>query len=165
MQTTKIYRLPFLTVSLFRQLQASSIESRQVWNTCKDLHKQCRVSRSAWLTLTDLQKHTKGKFELQSQSIQLVCRAFIGNIDSTRENRKQGLKDIKYPWRDKRFYPQCCLTLSPRSAARSAGSSVGRCPPATPDGSSVNEMFWLEANPLLGGWECHNKNNSVTAVD
>jgi putative transposase len=72
---------------------------------CKDLHKQCRVSHSPWLNLTDLQKHTKGKFELHSQSIQLVCRAFIGNIESTSENRKHGLKDIKYPWRDKKFYP------------------------------------------------------------
>jgi putative transposase len=34
-----------------------------------------------------------------------VCRAFIGNIESTKENRKHGLKDIKYPWRDKKFYP------------------------------------------------------------
>ncbi len=45
------------------------------------------------------------KFGLHSQSIQLVCRAFIGNIESTKENRKHGLKDIKYPWRDKKFYP------------------------------------------------------------
>lgn len=29
----------------------------------------------------------------------------MGNIDSTRENRKNGLKDMKYPWRDKKFYP------------------------------------------------------------
>lgn len=105
MQTTKIYRLPFLPITIFQQLQASSQESAKVWNICKDLHKQCRVSHSAWLTLTDLQKHTQGKFELHSQSIQLVCRAFAGNIDSTKENRKHGLKDIKYPWRDKRFYP------------------------------------------------------------
>jgi putative transposase len=105
MQTTKIYRLPFLSIEVFQRLQASSQESAKVWNTCKDLHKQCRVSHSAWLTLTDLQKHTKGKFELHSQSIQLVCRAFVGNIDSTKENRKKGLKDIKYPWRDKKFYP------------------------------------------------------------
>lgn len=105
MQTTKVYRLPFLLLEVLQRLQASSQESAKVWNTCKDLHKQCRVSRSAWLTLTDLQKHTKGKFELHSQSIQLVCRAFIGNIDSTKENRKHGLKDIKYPWRDKCFYP------------------------------------------------------------
>ncbi|HEY9633825.1 MAG TPA: transposase [Coleofasciculaceae cyanobacterium] len=105
MQTTKIYRLPFLSLQLFQQLQASSLESAKVWNTCKDLHKQFRVSHSPWLTLIDLQKHTKGKFELHSQSVQLVCRAFIGNIDSTRENRKHGLKDIKYPWRDKKFYP------------------------------------------------------------
>jgi putative transposase len=105
MQTTKIYRIPFLSLELFQRLQASSQESAKVWNTCKHLHKQCRVSHSAWLTLTDLQKRTKGKFDLHSQSVQLVCRAFIGNIDSTRENRKHGLKDIKYPWRDKKFYP------------------------------------------------------------
>lgn len=94
-----------MPVQAFQLLQASSQESAKVWNICKGLHKQCRVSHSAWLTLTELQKHTKGKFELHSQSIQLVCRAFMGNIESTRENRKHGLKGIKYPWKDKKFYP------------------------------------------------------------
>lgn len=105
MQTTKVYRLPFLPIGLFQRLQASQQESAKVWNTCKDLHRTCRVSHSKWLSLTDLQKHTKGKFELHSQSAQLVCRAFIGNIDSAIENRKHGLKNIKYPWRDKNFHP------------------------------------------------------------
>ncbi|MFP5269976.1 RNA-guided endonuclease InsQ/TnpB family protein [Coleofasciculus sp.] len=105
MQTTNVYRLPFLSIEVFQRLQASQQESAKVWNTCKDLHRTCRVSHLEWLSLTDLQKHTKGKFELHSQSIQLVCRAFIGNIDSTKSNRQQGLKNIKYPWRDKKFYP------------------------------------------------------------
>ena len=31
--------------------------------------------------------------------------AILANIDSTRANRRAGIKDRKYPWRMKRFYP------------------------------------------------------------
>ena len=54
---------------------------------------------------TALQKQTKGKYELHSQSVQMVCQAFLANIDSTSANRRQGIKDMKYPWRTKQFYP------------------------------------------------------------
>ena len=105
MQTTKIYRLPYQKPEVFERLKAAQIEAAKVWNECKSAHRECRINQTPWLNQTALQKLTKGKYELHSQSVQMVCQAFLANIDSTRANRRAGLKNMKYPWRTKRFYP------------------------------------------------------------
>lgn len=105
MQTTKIYRLSYQQTEVFKRLKAAQIESAKVWNECMEAHKECRINQTPWLNQTQLQKLTKGKYELHSQSIQMVCQAFLANIDSTKANRRSGLKNFKYPWRTKRFYP------------------------------------------------------------
>lgn len=35
----------------------------------------------------------------------MVCHAFLANVETTRQNRQNGSKKARYPWRDKRFYP------------------------------------------------------------
>lgn len=106
MQTTRIYRLKYQLQTAFEQLKTAQQEAAAVWNTCVEAHKECRINQTKWLSQTDLQKLTKGKFHLHSQSVQMVCQAFITNIDSTKENRRrQGNKIMKYPWRHKHFYP------------------------------------------------------------
>jgi putative transposase len=70
-----------------------------------EAHKQCRINQTPWLNQTALQKLTKGKYQLHSQSVQLVGQAFLANVDSTKANRRSGLQDMKYPWRTKKFYP------------------------------------------------------------
>lgn len=104
MQTTRIYRLPYQLPQIFERLKTAQQEAAAVWNKCMEVHKKCRSLHEKWLSQTDLQKLTKGKYELHSQSVQMVCQAFIANIDSTRENRLMGNR-MKYPWRTKRFYP------------------------------------------------------------
>ena len=105
MQTTKIYRLPYQEPEVFERLKAAQIEAALVWNECMSAHKECRVNQTPWLNQTTLQKLTKGKYELHSQSIQMVCQFFLANVDSTKANRRAGIKNMKYPWRTKRFYP------------------------------------------------------------
>ena len=105
MQTTKIYRLPYQKPEVFERLKAAQLESALVWNECMLAHKQCRVNQTRWLNQTALQKLTKGKYQLHSQSVQLVCQAFVANVDSTKANRRAGIKTMKYPWRMKKFYP------------------------------------------------------------
>jgi putative transposase len=105
MQTTKIYRLPYQKSEVFERLKAAQLESALVWNDCMEAHKQCRINQTPWLNQTALQKLTKGKYQLHSQSVQLVCQAFLANLDSTKANRRSGLQDMKYPWRTKKFYP------------------------------------------------------------
>ena len=105
MQTTKIIRLPYQKPEVFQRLKAAQTEAASVWNECMEAHKQCRVTQTRWPNRTGLQKLTKGKYQLHSQSVQMVCQAFLANIDSTKANRKSGLKKSKYPWRTKKFYP------------------------------------------------------------
>lgn len=105
MQTTKIYRLPYQKPEQFDRLKAVQMEAAKVWNECVEAHKACRIEQTSWPNQTALQKLTKGKYQLHSQSVQMVCQAFLANVDSTKANRRAGIKNMKYPWRMKRFYP------------------------------------------------------------
>ena len=98
MQTTKIHRLPYQKPEVFESLKAAQIEAAKVWNDCMNAHMECRINHTPWLNQTKLQKLTKGKYGLHSQSVQMVCQAFLANIDSTKANRKSGIKNMKYPW-------------------------------------------------------------------
>jgi putative transposase len=106
MKTVTIYRLDTLSSSRFQRLKAAQMEAAQVWNTCCELHKHARQQHTQWPGLHEMQQVTRGRFALHSQSIQAVFRAFLANIDTTRQLRKAHPElRMKYPWREKRFYP------------------------------------------------------------
>ena len=106
MHTVRIYRLTHLSPALFQRLKAAQMEAAQVWNACCELHKEARQTRSTWPGQNELQRATKGRFALHSQSVQMVVHAFLANIDATRELRATHPKMLtKYPWKTKRFYP------------------------------------------------------------
>jgi putative transposase len=91
---------------LFRRLKAAQMEAAQVWNRCMDIHKQARMSHTRWPSQHDLHHLTKGRFALHSQSVQAVFRTFLANIETTRTLcREHPEMRMKYPWREKRFYP------------------------------------------------------------
>ena len=94
MQTTKIYRLPYQKPKVFEGLKAAQMEAAKVGNECMEAHKECRINQTPWLNQTALQKLTKGKYQLHSQSVQMVCQAFLANVDSTRANRRAGRKNL-----------------------------------------------------------------------
>ncbi len=82
------------------------MEAAQVWNLCMELHKEARQEHGKWPGRNELQKATKSKFALHSQSVQMVVHAFLANVVSTRELRQtHPHMKMKYPWRTKRFYP------------------------------------------------------------
>jgi len=81
------------------------MEAAKVWNLCGEIHKQARMSHTKWPGRNELQKATKGQFALHSQSVQMVVHAFLANIDTTRKLRQSHQMKMKYPWREKRFYP------------------------------------------------------------
>jgi len=106
MKTVRIYRLGMLSSSLFQRLKAAQMEAAQVWNECMETHKQARVAHTLWPGRTELQKATKGRFALHSQSVQMIVHAFLATILATGELRKSHPHmRMKYPWRTKRFYP------------------------------------------------------------
>jgi putative transposase len=104
--TVRIYRLDQLSASMFHRLKAAQMEAAQVWNLCMETHKQARMSHIQWPDANKLHQITKNRFALYSQSVQQVTRAFLANIETTRELRKTHPQmRMKYPWRTKRFYP------------------------------------------------------------
>src|SRR5437660_1146874 len=106
MQTVRIYQLDQISSALFGRLKAAQMEAAQVWNYCMETHKQARLAHMKWPGRDALQKATKGRFALHSQSVQMVVHAFLANVETTRELRQSHPQmQMKYPWRTKRFYP------------------------------------------------------------
>src|SRR2546430_17230925 len=82
------------------------MEAAKVWDLCVEIHKQARMSHAKWPGRNEMQKATKGQFALHSQSVQMVVHAFLANVDTTRKLRQTHPQmKMKYPWREKRFYP------------------------------------------------------------
>ena|SRR5215469_4452036 len=109
MKTTRVYRLDHLSPTLFRRLKAAQKEAAQVWNVCVEAHRQARMSHTKWPDQNELHHLTRGRFALYSQSVQAVFRAMLGIIETTRKLRKEHPEmSMKYPWREKRFYPVHC---------------------------------------------------------
>jgi putative transposase len=104
METVHIYPLPKLRRGYATRLREARIEAAQVWNVCRDLHLAARQQHTRWPKRDDLQKATKDRFALHSQSVQMICHTFLANIETTKERRKTNRK-IRYPYKDKRYYP------------------------------------------------------------
>jgi putative transposase len=104
METVHIYPLTRLHRGYAARLREARLEAAQVWNVCRDLHLVARQQHTRWPDQNDLHRATKGRFALHSQTVQMIFRAFLANIEATKELRKTNRK-IRYPWKDKRFYP------------------------------------------------------------
>jgi putative transposase len=104
METVRIYRLDNLPPSLSRRLYDAQQEAARVWNFCKDMHQEARRQGTRWPNRDDLQKATKGQFALHSQTVQMICHAFLANVETTRQVKRQNPK-MRYPYKEKRFYP------------------------------------------------------------
>ncbi|GLH64152.1 hypothetical protein PG301_19910 [Parageobacillus sp. G301] len=59
------------------RLYACNRESARVWNECLRLAKEHFLQHGCWITKSELQKQTKRKFHLHSQSIQAVCHKYL----------------------------------------------------------------------------------------
>jgi putative transposase len=104
MQTVHIYPLPKLCKGYASVLREAQMEAAQVWNVCRELHLAARLQHTRWPGQNDLHHATKGRFALHSQTVQMIARTFLANIETTKELRKTNRK-IRYPWKDKRYYP------------------------------------------------------------
>ncbi|GHO60938.1 transposase [Ktedonobacter robiniae] len=106
MQMVKIYQLNHLSRKQFQCLKAAQMEAAQVWDCCMETRKSARLAHLPWPGRDALQKATKGRFALHSQSVQMVVAAFLANVQTTRQLRHTHPQmKMKYPWRIKRFYP------------------------------------------------------------
>jgi putative transposase len=154
METVRIYRLIGLRPQYQARLRSAQMEAARVWTLCRDLHLTARTARTRWPNRDDLQQATKGQFALQSQTVQMLCHAFLANIETARELRKTNPK-IRYPYKDKRFYP---LLWPAQAVSRERGRVVlpmGRGRPSLvfhldlPEHSGACKLVWND------GYELH----------
>jgi putative transposase len=79
-------------------------ESALVWNECLQLSKQYYMDHKKWISKSELQKATKGRFNLHSQSIQAVCHKYLFARDSACQAIQKGIKTARYPYKKKKHY-------------------------------------------------------------
>ena len=115
-------RIAYLSPSPAMQalMRAGQMEASKVWVACRDALHAAIKSRSKWPNRDALQKLVKGKFGLHSQSAQMVCHAFLANVDTATQLRKAGRSEIRYPYKDKLFYP----LLWPAQAMSISGNRI-----------------------------------------
>ena len=104
MQTVRIFHLKNLSKTACKLIYEGQKESGRLWNFCCENHRVAREAKEKWPSRDALQKLTKGNFAIHSQSIQMVCHAFLANID-TAVQLKRTNKRIRLPYRQKNFYP------------------------------------------------------------
>ena len=104
METVRIYPLAGLRPRLRTRLYEAQQEAARVWTLCRDLHLAARQQHTRWPDRDDFQHATKGQFALHSQTVQMIGHAYLANVEATRELRQTNRK-IRYPYKDKRFYP------------------------------------------------------------
>jgi len=106
MNTVRIYPLTHLSTTQVQRLRDAQREAAQVWNFCMQIHKDARLQHTSWPGRNELQRATKGRFALHSQSLQMVVHAFLANIDTTRQLRHTHPQmQMRYPYKEKQFYP------------------------------------------------------------
>lgn len=166
METVQIYSLAGLTAAVKAVIRAGQMEAAQVWNLCKDLHLHARNNREKWPLRGDLQRATKDKqFALHSQSVQMVCHAFLANVVTTTQVKKQNPK-MRYPYKDKVFYPllwpaQALAVYEKRIVlpmGRGRKSLVLARPDGFPDESGASKIVWNGR-----GYELHVATKAVVA--
>ena len=156
MKTIRVYRLNTLSPTLFRRLKAAQHEAARVWNLCMETHQQARMSHAKWPGRHELEQATKGHFALNAQVVQQIVHAFLANVETTRTLRREHPEmRMKYPWREKQFYP---VKWPAQAVHREKGRVVlpmgkGRSslvlPLALPDNAGACTLVWN------GGFELH----------
>jgi putative transposase len=86
------------------RLYACNRESARVWNECLRLAKEHFLQHGCWITKSELQKQTKRKFHLHSQSIQAVCHKYLFARQSAHHTIQQG-HPARYPYKKKKYFP------------------------------------------------------------
>jgi putative transposase len=103
MRKTRQVILRNLRKKTITSLREGQMEAAKVWNYCVKEQLKCFKTEREWPTRSHLQKETKGLYMLHSQTVQMICKLFIGCIEQTRKNKKKD-KNRKYPHKEKNFF-------------------------------------------------------------
>ena len=85
-------------------LKTYQAEVARCWNDIVRIAREYYYENDhKWISKNALQKLLKGKYNLHSQTIQALTDKFAANRQTTAQLRKQGLNNIKYPYREKKY--------------------------------------------------------------
>ncbi len=89
-------------------LREAQMEAGRLWTDIVGVHRKAREDRTLWPTRDMLQKHTKGRYALHSQTVQMICHQLLANVQATSERRRNepsSRRWMRYPYKEKRFFP------------------------------------------------------------
>lgn len=75
-----------------------------IYNDCLKIAKDYYKTTGRWIGKNELQKATKGKYPMHSQSIQAVCHKYLWARDSMHQAKKKGITTARYPYREKKYF-------------------------------------------------------------
>ena len=105
METVRILVLAGMRPRLQRRLYEAQQEAARVWTVCRDLHLAARQHHTRWPDRDDLRAgHQRPVCPAQPDRADDCHHAFLANVETARELRTTNRK-IRYPSKDKRFYP------------------------------------------------------------
>lgn len=79
-------------------------EAARLWNDLVARHFRIRRAHWKWPSKGRWEKWAQKRYpKLHSQSVQQMIKEFLDAVNSTRQLRKKGYKDAKYPWRKYRY--------------------------------------------------------------
>src|SRR5262245_43074262 len=111
------------------------------------MHLSARQTRTPWPTQNDYHQATKGRFALHTQTVQAICRTFLGTVATTKERRKAH-PAMRSPYKDKRSTR--CSGLPRRRLLRSAANRTTR-EERTREGGGVDPRQIPALEGLPGG--------------
>jgi putative transposase len=98
-RTVKIDFSPSST-SQWTTYQQSRAEAARLWNDLLERHFRIRRANWKWPAKGRWEKWAKGRYpHLHSQSVQQIISELLEAVAATRQLRKMGCADARYPWR------------------------------------------------------------------
>jgi putative transposase len=89
-------------------LREAQMEAGRLWTDIVGVHRKAREDQTSWPTRDMLQKQTKGRYKLHSQTVQMICHQLLANVQATSERRRNepsSRRWMRYPYKEKRFFP------------------------------------------------------------
>jgi putative transposase len=88
MESVVIHRPNDLGKHMQATIRDAQMEAGRCWTEITAFHADRRLKREKWPTRDDLQKLTKGKYKLHSQTVQMICHQLLANVDATTKRRR-----------------------------------------------------------------------------
>lgn len=110
-QSARIIQLPLAgrrNAALRQRLHEAQREAGRLWSDCVAWHQEIRADGGRWPGRSQIDAWSKGRYALHSQTVQQIGHRLLANVEATTERRRNDPSSrrwLRYPWREKRFYP------------------------------------------------------------